>query len=326
MAVPTILIVVLAIVAILQLSMRWPGSQSESFILGGALLLSLLPVGLRVIDMTVMRGGSIAYGSLKLDFASTVRQMPSVTIPTNIGVPGIPIPDSGSSQILDTFRFAMASDIVVIDLESGQAWWETRLLVLCAGATRLGRPAAIVFVAIDKGAPGHFEGWGIPGELLNVLLQSNPEYRKSYLSARSAASQWQMVTPPFGLEPPAPPTWLDGLARAHPWIGYPTGEPNELAAEQYLAADLARFEPPATGMTAVRVRALFAGVLRMEAVDKGWAAERRVEAVLESDGDYLALTDHGRYLGMMSRASAQNAILSALVSGGSDDVHDTTAS
>src|SRR5712692_10460644 len=74
MAVPTILIVVLAIVAILQLSMRWPGSQSESFILGGALLLSLLPVGLRVIDMTVMRGGSIAYGSLKLDFASTVRQ------------------------------------------------------------------------------------------------------------------------------------------------------------------------------------------------------------------------------------------------------------
>ena len=67
-------------------------------------------------------------------------------IASNIGVPGQPVTDSDTQQILDTLKQATASNVVVVDLEGGKAWWETRLLVLLAGAVRLGKPDKIVFL------------------------------------------------------------------------------------------------------------------------------------------------------------------------------------
>jgi hypothetical protein len=54
--------------------------------------------------------------------------------------------DSGTVQILETLRAAVRHQVAVVDLDDGTAWWETRLLVLCAGAARQGRPNAIVFL------------------------------------------------------------------------------------------------------------------------------------------------------------------------------------
>jgi hypothetical protein len=61
----------------------------------------------------------------------------------------MPVTDSATTQILDTLRQATGDYVVVVDLEDGKAWWETRLLVLLAGAVRLGKPDKIVFVSRD---------------------------------------------------------------------------------------------------------------------------------------------------------------------------------
>src|SRR5262245_59299532 len=145
-----ILIGLLLIIGILRAKAQWPSEKSENLVLIGVLLFSLLPLLLALVDIIIERGGVIEYSGVKIDF-SVVRQigMPGVTIPVNIGVRGAPFTDSGTSQILDALKQAMSAGIVIIDLEEGQAWWETRLLVLLAGAARLGKPEKIVFVGTD---------------------------------------------------------------------------------------------------------------------------------------------------------------------------------
>jgi hypothetical protein len=43
-----------------------------------------------------------------------------ITVAPNIVVPGMPVTDSGSSEILETLRAATGSTVAVIDLERGQ--------------------------------------------------------------------------------------------------------------------------------------------------------------------------------------------------------------
>src|SRR5262245_62004215 len=84
----------------------------------------------------------------------------AVRMPTNIGgTPGQPISDSDTSSILDSLRQASSSDVIIIDLGSGGEWWETRLLVLLAGAARLRHPEIVVFVATDGGVARAFQRW-----------------------------------------------------------------------------------------------------------------------------------------------------------------------
>jgi hypothetical protein len=58
---------------------------------------------------------------------------------------------------------------------------------------------------------------------------------------------------------------------------------------------------------------LFAPVLRSEHFERDWPAERRIEAALATDAPYMAVTEGGRYLGLLARAAVQNSILQALV-------------
>ena len=70
--------------------------------------------------------------------------------------PAKPLQIAVQTQILDALREATACEVVIIDLEDGQAWWETRLLVLLAGAVRLKRPERVVFVGKDGGVDRSF--------------------------------------------------------------------------------------------------------------------------------------------------------------------------
>jgi hypothetical protein len=60
-----------------------------------------------------------------------------------IGIPGISINTSTSEQILNTLRTAVSSDIFVVDVESGHAWWERRLVVWCAARFGCDIPARL---------------------------------------------------------------------------------------------------------------------------------------------------------------------------------------
>src|SRR5712671_2793159 len=110
------LVGLLLAVAILRAFFNWPSEHSETVVLIGVLLLSLLPIALALLDVIIDRGGSIKYGGVEIDFArSRERGTAGITVAPNIGVPGLPVTDSATTQILDTLRQATANEIVVVD-------------------------------------------------------------------------------------------------------------------------------------------------------------------------------------------------------------------
>lgn len=315
----------LLLFAVLRVSTGWPSERSEGVVLGGVLLVSLLPVILVLLDNVMQRGGVIEVRGVKLDFTRMRAVGTSgVTVPVNVGVRGEPVSDSGTTEILESLRQAMSSDIVVIDLEEGQAWWETRLLVLLAGAERIGRPKMVAFVGTEGGKPQRFQGWGYADELLRALSRVDPQYQRSLQRARAAGRQWELVEPaPLDnpQDPPAVPTtpaWITGdLATAYSWMAFDnTGAKHELFVEQVLASELGnRIESPegAREVTLVRLEELFRSVLHRESIDQTWSDGRQIENFFESEDEYLALTRRGRYDGLVSRLIVLNEFVRSLV-------------
>lgn len=318
LAVPLIAIGLLIVIALARTLFAWPGAQSDNLLLIGAFILSLLPLILLLIDMVASQGGTIAFRDLRIDFTGAVGPISSITIPRNISLPGQPVTDSDTTMIIDALRGSVRNDMVVVDLEQGNAWWETRLLALCVGASRLGRTDAIVFVG-TKVTAQQFLGWAPPGELVQALLQTRSEYRAPLERARVAAAQWELVPIPLPGEPCPPPAlpWMTGPALDHPWMAWrqPRSqcERNEFTLEQYLANELGQYEPPEDGgITIVRLQALAGAVLRTTAIDQRWSDRARIDAFLGSDDDYIAVTDRGAYVGVVSRAAGQTAVLAEL--------------
>jgi hypothetical protein len=328
-ATATALVGLLLATAALRALARWPTEKSETVVLIGILLLSLLPIALALLDVIIDRGGRIKYGGVEIDFArSKERGTAGITVASNIGVPGLPITDSATTQILDTLKQATANDLVVVDLEDGQAWWETRLLVLLAGAVRLGKPDKIVFLGKDATVDRQFRGWSYAGELLPRLVAAHPQYGRSLNSAWAAARQWDLADPIDTPNPadttvpvPPPPPWLSArLAVRHSWMAFDpaTGLPNKLFAEQILQSDLGeKLETPPPGprsISLVRLDELFGPVLNRDGIDLSWPPERQLEVFLNSQAAFLATTLHGTYSTLVSRAALANEVLRSLTS------------
>ncbi len=310
-----VLIVLGAALGLTRRASGWPPSSSDNLVLTGIFVFSLIPVVLIVIDLVATRGGSVKVAGVEINIVAAITPTQSVTIAPNIGVPGEPIYDSTSTRILDAIRQAVSSDIVTIDLETGRAWWETRLLVLCAGAVRLRRPGVIVFLATEAEAPRQFQGWAHPEPLLALLLASNPGYRQSYRDARVATAQWSVVTPPGpGMQSPPVPPDANMLARLGGSVApFTNGELNEMAMEQFLALALGQFEGHPLEINLGHLKGALASPLHTEAIDRNWAPEQQTVAFLSSDSPYIALTERGRYVGLLPRIMGQNSILRAIV-------------
>ena len=332
-SVPIVLVGLLIVVTTLQRATGWPSRDSETAVLVGVFVLSLMPLVLALLDTIVERGAVIEYRGIKLDFSQAVSPGPaSVSIPVNIGVTGRALTDSDTSQILDTLRQAVSTDIVVVDLESGDAWWETRLLILVAGAVRLNRPDVIVFVGTDGSAASRFQGWAYPADLLRRLLAADQRYVRSYYRASAAARQWALAEPILPGTAPVPFPWMAGLSTQHLWMAFDSasGLPNELAAEQFLAADLgAQIEIPEQakggpkGISLVRLEELFRPVLHKEFMDETWTGSKQLEAFLDSSAAYVAVTRKGSYSRLLPRVEGLNAIAKSLAT--EQDREDRTA-
>lgn len=322
----TLLVGLWFIVALVRTFAGWPSANSEQAVLIGVLVLSVLPILLAVLDVSIDRGAVLEYKGVKIDFSRVHGiGMRAVTVPVNIGVRGQSVTDSSTTQILDALRQATSCDVAIVDLEEGQAWWETRLLVLLAGAERLKRPEKIVFVGTDAGRSQRFQGWAHAPELLRQLLQAHPQYLRSFQAARAAARQWDLVEPTNPVlpgqpvSPPPQPLWISGrLATAHGWMAFDgaTGLRNEMLAEQLLASDLGDQVESGNAPTKVdliRLQTLFKPVLATQTVDQSWPADRQMSALLDGDATYIAATQDGKYLTMTSRLQLLSEVLSALV-------------
>jgi hypothetical protein len=320
-----VLILLLVILGFLRSAFDWPAETSTNTVLMGILFISLVPLMLLIIDIIIDKGAVIAFKDFKIDF-SKVGQLGTVgfNIPVNIGVRGEPLNDSSSSNILGTLGLATSSGTVVLDLEDGHAWWETRLFVLLAGAERLGKPDKIVFVATEEGTENCFQGWGKPKDLLHCLNQSNPVYYLSLTRTRSAAMQWQLVEPlqpvppdKFGKIPPKPSWITSEIASRYTWMAFnSSGLPNKLFAEQILQSELGEKIETKEGskpISIVRLNELFKPFLNTKCIDQNSSPTQQKVAFLGNDSSWIAITNNRKYSSLVSRMAILNEMLKPLI-------------
>jgi hypothetical protein len=94
-------------------------------------------------------------GQVKIDFSQGQITKAAVELPGNIGKPEAAVSDSTPMKIVSAFEVIVENQIVRLDLKEGNAWWVSRLLALCTGATRAGSPEAIVFVGVKEMSVGY---------------------------------------------------------------------------------------------------------------------------------------------------------------------------
>ncbi|GGO53682.1 hypothetical protein [Streptomyces lasiicapitis] len=319
LAVPVVLIGLLILLGVMRASMDWPSERNEGKILIGIFLLAILPV-LLVLFGSLADGGEVEAFGIRVQFPAAERQAREIAVSPRMGLaPGVPLNDSSTAAILDTLQEAARSDVAVVDLEDGRAWWETRLLVLCAGAVRLERPKAIVFLATvgDSGA-GTFQGWATPAALLDRLL-SRPALRRSYERALAVSRQWdQAIAGTEGGIPTLPFASPAAIGYAHFFFPGPGGERNPFASEQVLAVEVGNLESRREHgvLTTTRLKELFQPVLRREAavVDaRPNSPESWQQKTLDTDEQFIPLVHkRGCYECLLSREQALNEILRAL--------------
>ena len=143
LSVPVILVALAAALSIVRSSTSWLDEASVAWSLLGVVVLALLPLLLVVLGRVADRGGSVTLpGGFALAFAGVEAvqgQAGTVRISANLGAPpGIDVFDSGGGNLMAALSRAVTNPVVVVDLEDGNAWWETRLLILLSGGARLG--------------------------------------------------------------------------------------------------------------------------------------------------------------------------------------------
>lgn len=310
-----ILTVLLVAIGILRSTVSWPADGSTNTVLIGILLLSVVPILFAILDVIIERGGSIGFKDFKIDFSKVTYSVSSgIVVPPNIGGLGIPVNESSIMMILEALKKAGESSIVIVDIEDGTAWWETRLLLLVAGATRLGKPDKIVFTGKISQQEQYFLGWAKPSSLLTLLLNSNQIYNRLYHISKAAASQWALVEPAMPGQIPLQPSFVSGLeAGMCGNIAFdPNGLPNEFLPEQIMGRALGNQVEQSNlnlNITQGKLIDLFGRVLMKDQIDENWVAEQQLKLFFESDNPFVALTKNGKYLKLVLRLSILNEIL-----------------
>lgn len=317
----------------------WPTAGTDSILLVGILIVGLIPILLLLLDTVIRRGGSLSFQGVRIDLSAAAPSRPTLTIDTNIGASGQPVNDSSSSQILDALAEAAESEVVVVDLEDGRAWWETRLLVLVAGAVRKGRPHAIVFVGTQGGKKGVYLGWSEPKALLDELLLGSPTprrdtYVKLYGEAVDAEKQWAQqvaLTPPGGQ--PVPPPGLTTPPWSYGFIAWKDGKLNPFAFEQFFAAALGsaveetwrQGTPPtsaapaqlaypgAVTITEDVLNGRLAHCLHRIGIEEEATGDEPVDVFLGDRGQFVAITRDGVYVRLAPRAALLDGLVQQLL-------------
>jgi hypothetical protein len=282
---------------------------SGGWLLLGIAVLAVLPVVMVVLDGLAAGGGSIEVASVKVALVATAATRPNPVVPSNVtNEPGLSVSDSGSTAIREVLEESARSDIVIVDLGAGEEWWETRLLVACAGAARHGRPRIIVFVARMEDRPRMFVGWVRPAAARDRLLRADRGYAQAFQKASGLALAAR-------LNEASPGTGGIVLPGNTSWMAHDPTNPGTLSPtldEQLLAAELEVFENPVPRPVGVsRLKELLTPVLHTVSVDNAAAGADWFRTALLQDED-VALTDDGRYVAILPRHAVVTSILLAL--------------
>lgn len=338
LAVPVILLALGLLSLVARTYLGWPVDTSDRLVLLVFVILSVIPLGLVLLDFMASKGAVVGNDWFKIDFSKAVVETGSArretsSLPDNILSAAESITDSGDMKMLAQMRRAASAEIICVDLKDGNAWWETRLLVLCASATGAGSSLrAVVFIGQRNNKERQFLGWAAPSQLLVALLDSNPGYRARLTKANMISRQLSM----FGgaaspLRPPTAP--LHQTVTSHQGsydeieslmlakillqeLQVPSADP---IAVPGAAAMVGNLEQPPPRLTTGRLRELFESLLFTDTVDRSKADDEQLSEFLASNAPYVAIVREGKYEGMLRSELGERAILRDLLARGSDD-------
>ncbi len=308
MLTPVLLVVLLVLWGIGRELLHFEDAAAGWVLLGIAVL-GVLPILLVVLEGLAAGGGSIEVGKVKVALTAAASAQSLVVVPRNV-TQQQNVGGSGSEQIIDALRKARAAKVVVVDLEDGHAWWESRLLILASGAVRLGRPEVIVFTATQGGRRDQFVGWAHPVDLVDRLLQANPDFNSAFQTAMGLADAARIAHS----GQLAPPAGAANVLQNKNFIIHPPGAEglNPFLEEQLLADGLGPTETTPREIGTGRLDDLFDPVLHRSSVDRTDLEAEWFRKALRSADEYVAVTDSGRYVALMTRDDVVSEVLLAL--------------
>jgi hypothetical protein len=314
----------LILFAIARATIDWPTDAIQTPVLIGVAVVGLLPVLLALLDIIIQSGGAIEFKGIKIDFSKLAEiGVSAFTLPANIGIRGEPANDSNTANIIAVLRETTTCGTIIIDLEDGLAWWETRLLVLLNGASRIRKPDKVVFIGTESEKKECFYGWANPADLF-PYMERMPLYKSFLQFASAVASEWALVEPsepvgplggaplpPAGLYPPPKASNYQWMATDH------SGHRNQFLQEQILQYELGnKIEKTAEGsksISHVRLEDLFGPALKKYNIDQDWSEEEQTRSFLSNDAPYIAITQGGKYISIVSRMAIYNEMMKSLV-------------
>ena len=166
----------------------WPSEAAIDWVVLILLIISLAPVGLKLLDFLAERRAVLGSKWFNLDLSRMdlmrVSTAETEAIPANLGITGAVVSDTAPMDIMEALRKASRQPFVVVDIGDGDDWWVTRLLAFSAGAIRRLAPEAIVFIGRRETARTSFWAGQRP------RLCSRPYYRTERSIAHATRRQW----------------------------------------------------------------------------------------------------------------------------------------
>jgi len=326
-----LLVILVGGLIVLHFAADWPDARWEPAFLLAAVLLSLVPIGLLVLEAVAESQGSVSFRGVSVNFGAVAKAAAAVpatiSVPRNVADEGVDVGDSGHSEVLSVLRNASRAEVVVVDLEDGHAWWDSRLLLLCAGAELQGSPAAVVFVATVDGVHRRFIGWARPGDVVQSILKADSELRFAHAVActsmrraeltfpsRSAPGTYPAITPALDTQPKPTPVVTDHeLFDRHAETMLP--QPPAVAMTRALGRTMHPIEEGERvgHVSVVRLLALLAPALRMARIEESASDDEWTGAVLNLEADFLAVTMGGVYQGLAPRSHLVRELLKTIL-------------
>jgi hypothetical protein len=311
---PVILVVLIIGVAILQSTAGWPRDAYQGWTFLAVVLLALLPILLVVVQLIAKTGGELKVAGVALSFAAASQEaaaaVRTTTLEENLGTSADDaVEKTGLSSVLRALRRARDSDVTVVDLRAGHTWWESRLLILVAGAARRQRPQTLAFVGDRNGRRGIFLGWASPSRLLDLHLASDPSLAEAYSTAVTKAAQWELGKP----EPGNPASVLLPWNRQQ-WLQLPRvsdASPDPAFAFELFLQEKLEMDPnrQPSFVTIARLQQLYEAALVTDHVGAGSPDEVWIDALKREQRPFFAVTADGRLKSVVPR----EALLTALV-------------
>jgi hypothetical protein len=315
--------VALAIYGLLRALVRWPADRYQGWVLLVIVLLSSLPISLLILQALISLGGTVKIpGGIEVSFAAVsttaASLVRSTTLSENLDISYSPtVQSEGMRSILRALRDASRNDVTVVNLRSGETWWESRLFILMAGATKRAQPKAVAFVGDRNGRRGMFLGWAQPRELLAAHMSAAEELRRAEKVAAAEAAKWDLGTPEPGLSPRVRLPWEETILYLPSLSG--DEEPDtRFAYELFLQRELelsqnegGRFQRP---VTLSRLRELYEPILVVDQIEATADDDEWTKLLSSSSRPYFALTSAGVFRSLVPRDALVSTLIAALTS------------